>query len=330
MKLLVIGGTRFVGRHIVEAARSAGHQVSVFHRGRSGRGLWADVEDILGDRVEDLATTLVGRRWDAVIDTSAYTPRVVRTALRVTRDKTSFYAFVSTISVYASFETAHQDESAPLARLDDPTTEDVTGESYGALKALCEAEVLRERPDALVVRPGIVVGPHDHTDRFTYWVDRIARGGKVACPGPRDRPVQFIDGRDLGAWIVSVLERRTSGIFNAVGPSKATTIEEWFAAIRDVAGSDAEFVWIDEERVTRAGLEEKMPMWVQPCEREWRYLFDIDSSKARACGLESRPVEETIRDTLKWFRAEREGAMVAGPSREEEAILLDQVAEARR
>ena len=330
MHLLVLGGTRFVGRHIVEAARANGHDVAAFHRGRSGRGMWPDVEDIIGDRETDLPDALEDRRFDAVIDTSAYVPRVVRAALEATRDRAGFYAFVSTISVYASFEEPHQNEEAPLAEIADPTSEEVTGETYGALKALCEREVQRDRPNALIVRPGIVVGPHDHTDRFTYWVDRIARGGEVACPAPKDQPVQFIDGRDLGSWIVRTVEAQTHGVFNAVGPRAPITLERWFETIRDVTGSDAEFAWIDEDSIRRAGLEEKMPLWVPPSEPEWRFLFDMDASRARNSGLATRAVEDTIRDTLGWFRAERDGMASAGPTREEEAMLLSERAEVQR
>lgn len=321
MRVLILGGTRFVGRYLVEAARAAGHEVSIFHRGKSGRDLWPDVEDLIGDRETDLGRVLGDKTWDAVVDTSAYVPRVTRSALDVLKDRTQFYAFVSTISVYASFETQDQDESAPLIELEDPTVEQVSSETYGGLKVLCEREVLEHRPDGLIVRPGIVVGPHDYTDRFTYWVDRIASGGRVACPGPPDMPLQFIDARDLGGFVVQLIEARTGGIFNVVGPQERLTFGDCFERIREVSKSDATFEWVSEEALKSANLDERMPLYIAPSEREWCYLFAIDASKARADGLTYRPLEETISDTLTWART-RQGPLSVGLSDDEEKLLL--------
>jgi 2'-hydroxyisoflavone reductase len=327
MRLLVLGGTRFVGRHLVDAALDAGHEVTVFHRGKSGRGLWKNVEEIIGDRETDLEHAFGDRTWDVAVDTSAYVPRVVRMSLEALEHRVDRYVFVSTISVYASFDTSGQDESAPLSELDDPATEEVTGETYGGLKVLCEREVMRKRPDALIVRPGIIVGPEDYTDRFTYWVDRIARGGEVACPGPPDLPIQMIDGRDLGAWIVRAVERGVAGTFNAVGPREPLTFEECLTAIREATDSDARFVWLDEATVRAAGLEEEFPLWSPPGEARWRYVFAIDGSKALAQGLQLRPLEVTVRDTLDYVRTERSGGLSVGIDPEREKNLLGENAE---
>jgi 2'-hydroxyisoflavone reductase len=287
--------------------------------------LWKDVEEVFGDRESEL-DALGDRTWDVVVDTSAYVPRVVRTSLEALQDRTDRYVFVSTISVYASFDTPAQDESARLSEV-DPATEDVTGETYGGLKVLCEREVMRGRPDALIVRPGIIVGPEDYTDRFTYWVDRIARGGQVACPGPPDLPLQIIDARDLGAWIVRSFERGLTGVFNAVGPRSPLTFEECFTAIREISGSDARFVWLDESSIVGAGLEERFPLWSPPGEERWRYVFAVDGSKALENGLQLRPLTATIRDTLDFVRTERNGRLESGLDPELEKKLLGEHAE---
>jgi 2'-hydroxyisoflavone reductase len=323
MRLLILGGTRFVGRHLVEAARAGGHDVTILHRGRSGRSLWPDVHEILADRDGDLPDALGDATWDAVVDTSGYVPRVVRASLDALRDRADRYGFVSTISVYASFERPRQDETAPLTELRDPTTEEVTGDTYGGLKVLCEHEVRSVYgDDALIVRPGYVVGPHDYTDRFTYWVERIARGGRVASPPPPEAPAQFIDARDLGAWIVSAVENEPRGTFNAVGPDEPLTFEGWFERTRDAIGSDAEFVWVPEERIRALGLEDKMPLWSSQQDPDARFVMDVDASRALAAGLSYRPLEATVVDTLRWFRSERDGDLTAGLTPAEEAMLL--------
>jgi 2'-hydroxyisoflavone reductase len=327
MKVLVLGGTRFVGRHVVEAARASGHEVSVLHRGKTGRALWPDVEDLIGDRNTDMHSLAGDRRWDAVIDSSAYVPSTVRASLDALSSRVEHYTFVSTISVYDSFATPGVDENSPVIELPDTANEEVTEETYGGLKVMCEREVHAIYPDALVVRPGIVAGPLDYTDRFPYWVDRIARGGTVACPAPPDAPVQFIDGRDLGNWIVAMVEKRASGTFNAVGPGEEMTFGDLFARIKEVTASDAELRWVDEEQIRRAGLAEKIPLWVAPSETEWRYMYAVDASRARAKGLTHRAVDHTVRDTLGWVREERADGLSVGPSADEEGKLLRHEAE---
>jgi len=214
MRILVLGGTQFLGRHVVDAALGKGHDVTLFNRGQTRPELFPDVEKLRGDRDGDLGA-LAGRRFDAVVDTSGYIPRVVRATLAAL-DEIGHYTFVSSVSVYADLSSP-ADESAPLAQLTEDT-EDFRSEAYGALKALCE-DVVRERyPDAFIPRPGLIVGPWDPTGRFTYWPQRIADGGRVLAPAPADMPAQVIDARDLAEWIVDAGERKLAGTFNAIAP----------------------------------------------------------------------------------------------------------------
>src|SRR4030095_11435959 len=211
MRILVIGGTMFLGRHIVEHALARGHEVTLFHRGKTNPHLFPDLEHVLGDRKESLEP-LAGRRFDAILDTCGYVPRVVKLSAHALSGAAPHYTFISTISVYSDHKTLNQDETGPTGELEDPTREEITGDTYGPLKVLCEqaaAESFTGR--VLVIRPGLIVGPHDPTDRFTYWPVRIARGGEVLAPGPEDTPVQLIDVRDLAAWTVEMMETGRTG-----------------------------------------------------------------------------------------------------------------------
>jgi len=287
MKLLVLGGTQFVGRAVVEAALARGHEPTLFHRGRTNPELFRELEHLHGDREVDLSA-LAGRSWDAVIDTSGYEPQVVRASVEALAGTP--YAFVSTISVYSDL-TVGPDEDAPVHE---------DGDGYGELKAACE----RELPaDALTLRPGLIVGPHDPTYRFTYWVDRIARGGDVVAPAPPERPVQFIDVRDLGEWLVRCVENRTTGVFNVVGPDRELTMGEVLDACVRVTGSDARVHWLDPALLKERGVAEwiGLPLWVY--ESGYRGMLQTANTRAVAAGLTFRPVEETVRDTLAWIRS---------------------------
>jgi len=323
MKLLVLGGTIFLGRHVVEEALAKGHEVTIFHRGKHGPDLFPDVERILADRDGGLEA-LRGRSFDAVVDPSGYVPRVVRASAEFLADATAHYTFVSTLSVYADDATPGQDETGPLVTLDDPATEEITGEAYGGLKVLCESAVTEVFGDrALNFRPGLIVGPHDPTDRFTYWPVRAARGGRVIAPAPEDGPVEFTDVRDLAAFLVRAAERRIGGVLNATGPAiDRPTFGEFLAACREASGSDAEFVWVDE-----AFLEaQEIRPWVDLpifAGTDSPGFNTRDTSAAVAAGLSFRPMEETIRDTLTWARTRAEDhEWRAGltPEREEEAL----------
>ncbi|RME58782.1 MAG: SDR family oxidoreductase, partial [Caldilineae bacterium] len=305
MNLLILGGTVFLGRHIVEAALTRGHQVTLFNRGQHNPDLFPEVEKLRGDRdpnVGDGLQALEGRSWDAVIDTCGYAPRIVEASATLLAGAVAHYTFVSSLSAYASFATPHQDEYAPLAVMEDPTVEEITGETYGPLKVLCEQAAEAAMPGQVcVVRPGLIVGPHDPTDRFTYWPVRVARGGRVLAPGRPDYPIEYTDVRDLAAWIVHAAEQRLAGPFNVSGPEQPTTLGDLLETSRTVSDSNAEFVWIDEAFLLEQGVQpwSELPLWVGDSP-EYAGFSSFDCSRARANGLRFRPPEETVRDTLAW------------------------------
>jgi 2'-hydroxyisoflavone reductase len=324
MRLLILGETRFVGRHVVEAARARGHTLTLFNRGRSDAELFPELEHLGGDRDVDLSA-LRGRRWDVVVDTSAYVPRQVRTAAQALAEVVERYLFISTICVYADYSRPHMDEQAPLTRLADPTTEEVTFASYGPLKVLCEAELEQALPGRLlIVRPGIVAGPHDDSDRFTYWVRRVARGGEMLAPGRPDRPLLFIDARDLGEWLVRMVEVGASGIYNANGPPSPITMQQFLAVCREVSGSDARLTWVPDAFLRQAGVLEWTEQFfsLPQAEDEISGLQTLDCRKAQAAGLTYRPLETTVRETLEWDKGRAEIKMWSGLSPEQEQELL--------
>jgi 2'-hydroxyisoflavone reductase len=323
MKLLVLGGTRFLGRHFVAAALARGHTLTLLHRGRTGAGLHPEAEHLLADRDGGLGV-LAGRRWDAVLDTSGYLPRVVRASAGALAGRAGLYAFVSSISAYASPLTPGADESAPLATLADPATEAITGETYGGLKAACEREAARAFGErTLIVRPGLIVGPHDSTDRFPYWPRRLARGGEVLAPGAPAQPVQIIDARDLAAWLLALIERGTGGTFNATGPETPQTflgLLERAAAALEVP---ARLTWVDESFLLERGVQPwtELPLWVP---REEAGMDEVGIGRARDAGLAFRPLAETVRDTLAWDLARPDEVRASSPAlrAEREAELL--------
>lgn len=323
MKVLILGGTVFLGRHIVEAALERGHEVTLFNRGQHNPELFPGVEKLRGNRDGDL-DALAGRRWDAVIDTSGYLPRVVRQSAEAVKNSTDLYVFISTISVYADEMTVGQDEKAPLATLEDESVEDVTGETYGGLKVLCERVVEEIYPDcSLIIRPGLIVGPDDPTDRYTYWPARIARGGEVLVPGRRERAVQYIDVRDLSEWTIHMVEKRKTGIYNATGPAEVQTMEEFVEACKSAAGSDAEFVWVPEDFLIQRDVGQwmELPLWIS--EEEMPGFFAYDVSKAVGDGLTFRPAKDTARETIAWERtrpADHEWRAGMKPEREQELL----------
>ncbi len=302
MKLLVLGGTIFVGRHLVDAALVAGHDITLFNRGRHHADLFPEVKKLHGDRDGHLEA-LRGKRWDAVIDTCGYLPRVVRDSAELLADAVDHYTFISSVSAYANPDEPNLDESAPVGRLDDPTSEDVNGETYGPLKALCEEAVERALPGrALLIRPGLIVGPHDPSDRFTYWPHRISQGGDVLAPGRPEREVQFIDARDLAEWTLRAIESHLTGRFNLVGPEQPLTMLAFLEACRATTGSDARFVWADEDFLARQGIQpySELPLWIPG-------VHDTASRrKAIGAALTYRLLEETISDTLAWDRTRPE------------------------
>jgi nucleoside-diphosphate-sugar epimerase len=265
MKLLVIGGTQFVGRHLTEDALRRGWKVTLFNRGQTNPALFPEAEQLVGDRDGGL-DGLRGRKWDAVMDTCGYVPRVVQQSTELLRDAVERYVFISTLSVYSDLKKPNQDEEGELARLQDETVEEVTGETYGGLKVLCERvvqQIYGER--GLVIRPGLIVGPHDPTNRFTYWPARVEAGGDVLAPGPPERPVQFIDARDLAGWILDMTEAGSGGgVYNATGPASPLSAGELLQTCKDIAASDARFTWVDDAFLLGEKVEpySELPLWL--------------------------------------------------------------------
>ncbi|MCB8945536.1 MAG: SDR family oxidoreductase [Ardenticatenaceae bacterium] len=304
MKFLIIGGTRFLGRALVDAGLAAGHELTLFNRGQSNPGLFPDVEELHGNRDGGLAV-LAGRQWDAVIDTCGYVPRIVRASAEFLKDAVQHYTFVSSISVYADFATVGMDESAPVGTIEDKTVEEVNGETYGPLKALCEQAVSEAMgaDRALHIRAGLIVGPYDLSDRFTYWPYRVAKGGTVLAPGSPDAPVQIVDVRDLAAWIIRAVEKNLSGPYNATGPQDELTMQEVLAACKNVSGSDANFVWVSDAflQANEVGAYVEMPLWV-PAEPDSVGFDTVNCEKAFRDGLTFRPLAETVTDTMTWLQ----------------------------
>jgi 2'-hydroxyisoflavone reductase len=324
MKLLILGGTRFLGRHLVDCARARGPEVTLFHRGLSNPDLFPQVQRIPGDREHDLGR-LAGQNWDALIDTCGYVPRLVRLSALALKEAVRQYVFISSISAYASLAKSGVNEDDPVGKLEDESVEAVTGETYGPLKALCEQaaqEVFGDR--ALVIRPGLIAGPHDPTDRFTYWPVRVARGGRTLAPDRPGAPTQFIDGRDLAEFIVKLVAERTSGVFNATGPEYTLTFGKLLDTCRQVSGGRAEFVWAPVEFLEQHGVSpwSDLPAWLPDRGEDAGFAF-VDVSKALRAGLRFRPLEDTVRDTLAWAKRLPAGhEWKAGLTPEREAGLL--------
>ncbi len=329
MKILIIGGTRFVGRHLVNAARARGHEVTLFNRGQSNPNLFGQVEKIRGDRERDL-DQLTGT-WDAVIDTCGYFPRIVRLSAEALRDKVERYVFISSISVYSDFSKIGINESDPVGKIEDESVEDVGGGAYGPLKALCEKTVQDVFGiDSLIIRPGLIVGPHDPTDRFTYWPVRVARGGDVLAPDRPDVLTQFIDVRDLADFIIGLITQNVSGVFNVTGPNHPLTFGTLLDTCKLVSTSDAKFKWASPEFLEKNNVAawSDMPAWL-PDNGEDAGFARVDISKAVRAGLKFLSLEQTVRDTLKWASERPENhEWKAGLNSEREKELLDLMREA--
>jgi 2'-hydroxyisoflavone reductase len=315
VKLLVLGGTQFLGRAAVETALERGHEVTLFTRGQTNPELFPDSERLRGDRATD---ALPDGSWEAVIDTSGYVPAVVRRSAEALRDSVERYLFVSSISVYAEFSTGPSEDS-PRAQLgdlpDDRLLEDYA--NYAPLKALCEdvvGEIFGER--AVVVRPGLIVGPHDPTGRFTYWPHRVARGGEFIVPGRAEDEVQFVDARDLGGWLVVLCERREAGTFNATHPGVAWG--ELVDSCLRVTGSDAQPVWIDGDWLAAQGVGTwmELPLWLHGPDSVGMMRADV--SRALAAGLTFRPLDDVVRGTLELAETTEDAGLK--PERERELL----------
>jgi len=353
LRILILGGTGFLGPAIVEAALARGHSLTLFNRGRTEQRTGHTFEgrervekrngnrdprrlaDESGEPGPDNPMGLTQLRegeWDAVIDTSAYYPRVVNASAELLAGRVGQYVLISTVSVYASHAEPNADENAPVGTIPDATVEQVTGESYGPLKALCEQAAEAMMPGrATIVRPGLIVGPGDPTDRFTYWPVRVARGGDVLAPGTPNDPVQIIDVRDLGEWLVHLVEQRTFGVFNALGPAGGMGIGTLLDACKEASGSDANFRWADAAFLREQGVSgwSDMPVWLPP-EGDTMGFGQRSCARALAAGLAFRPTIATAKDTLAWWNAqpeERRGRLRAGITADREAAVLKALAE---
>jgi 2'-hydroxyisoflavone reductase len=317
MNLLVIGGTRFVGRHLVEAALQRGHNVTLFNRGKNA-SVFPNVEQIHGDRDKNVSA-LEGKSFDAVIDTCGYIPRHLQMTADVLRD-VPLYVFISTISVYADPIPIHADENATLARLEQ-ATEEVTNESYGPLKVLCENVVNDAFPNrALIVRPGFIVGPYDPTDRFSYYSYRVSKGGEMLAP-PTNTPMQFIDARDLAIWTTTATEQSLTGRFNVVTPADSMTFGQVLETAKAITKAGTKFIYVDDAFIAAHEEAQGLPMYVPEEQQAWGR---VSSQKAVNAGLTFRPLETTIKDTLEWLYTRPDDYQwKAGLTREKERALLE-------
>jgi 2'-hydroxyisoflavone reductase len=313
VKILVIGGTQFVGRHIVTTLLADGDDVTLFNRGSTNPGLFPSAEHRLGDRNNDLSALATGA-WDATIDTSAYIPRQVRSLAKILAGRGGRYVHISSVSAYAEPLAPGFDEDAPLAVLDDPTTEVVNDETYGGLKALCERaahecfggagtgalpseSATRQVPGVPVsiVRPTYVVGPYDHSRRFTWWVERVAQGGAVLAPGPKENPIQVVDARDLARFVVLLAHGQAGGTFHVVSPAPPFSFEDLLTTVlNEVGPPGTKLVWVPPEVLAREGVTgAELPLWagVGP-----GGALAADPARAIAAGLRARPLAQTVRD----------------------------------
>ncbi|WP_298578460.1 NAD-dependent epimerase/dehydratase family protein [uncultured Luteimonas sp.] len=333
LRILILGGTGFTGPFQVDYALARGHKVTLFNRGRSPSPEWgSEVEQLHGDRNSGDLSALAGREWDVCIDNPTTLPFWVRDAGQALRGRVGHYLFISTISVYADGAKAGITEDAPLAPYRGSDAMAETRETlmadmaalYGPLKALSEAEARRQfGPRATIVRPGYIVGPRDATDRFTYWPHRIAQGGEVLVPGDGRDPVQIIDGRDLGEWMIRLAENGTTGTFNACGPDYAMSTDAMVHGCHAVTGGPATFTHVPAEFLE--SQEAGFPIWVSRTHPQYGGYGAVSNARALEAGLTFRPLATTVADLLAWFRslpAERQAKLQAGPTREQEAAIL--------
>jgi len=329
-RILILGGTGFLGPATIEIAQARGHKVTMFNRGKTRPDLFPGVEKLHGDRdpkKDEGLKALETGTWDAVIDNSGYYPRMVGASAALLAPRTRQYLYISSISAYKEPNPENGTEDAPLATMPDPTLENMgkSYEYYGSLKALCEQAAQKAMPGrTTVIRPGYIVGPDDPTGRFTYWPVRFDRGGEIAVPGAPMDPVQIIDVRDLAAWLVLLVEQGTMGVFNACGPEKKLPWGDLIAACQKVGSPTAKAIWIPASLVAKQeGFE--FPIWA-PYEGDTKGFSTWRNDRAVKAGLRFRPAAETVKDTLAWFKTqeqlEKGRNKLAGPSAEQEAKLL--------
>ncbi len=326
LRVLILGGTGFIGPHLVTELRNAGHKLTLLNRGRRNPKLFPDIETLIGDRNGQM-DAIKGRDWDVVVDNSGYTLKQVKLSTDILKGHAEHYIFVSSISAYADLTPPGIDEDYKLATLTDPNVEQITDQTYGGLKAICEKTVEQTfGKSSAVIRPTYIVGPGDPTDRFTYWPVRVAKGGEMLAPGSASDPVQFIDARDLAEFMRGCVERRISGSYNLCNPAGAVTIGDLLETSKRVSGANTKFVWAPTEFLEKnkalEGLE--VPIWAPPV-GETAGATLVSSARAVAQGLRFRPLETTVRDTLAWHKtrpATEQQKLRAGFTPEREAALL--------
>jgi 2'-hydroxyisoflavone reductase len=324
LRILMLGGTGYIGPHMVSEFLRRGHQVSLFNRGRTNEDLFPDLETLLGDRDGGL-DVLKGKKWDAVVDNSGYVPRHVADSARLLASAVAHYLYISTISVYASFAVAN-DEDSPLGTMPDESVEEVTNETYGPMKALCESRARAEIGDdrLTILRPTYICGPGDRTDRFTYWPVRTMRGGEMLWPGTPDDPIQIIDVRDLANFVVDCVEKKISGVYNTVTPVGSYTMGDLMNDSMAVTGVEMTPVWVSNKFIADHEFEDAIPIWSSP-EGETRNVASVSGERAFARGLTTRPPRETCRDAVSWWKtlpAERQQNMQAGLAADKESQLI--------
>jgi len=331
MRILIIGGTAFVGRHIAQAAADGGHELTLFHRGETGAGLFPQATHLSGDRDKDLSALSAGS-WDATIDVCAYFPRQVRSLAAALRGRGGRYVFISSVSAYSPSVPPGYDESAPLADTGDADATEVTDANYGGLKVACEqAGTELFGAETTIIRPTYVIGPYDRSYRFTWWVDRIARGGTVLAPGEPDDPIQLIDARDQGSWIVSLLERSLTGTFHAVGSVPPFGFGDMLAAIAtEVAPAGTRLTWADSDFLSGAGVDgSALPLWGEG-DASAANMMTANPAAAFSAGLTPRPLRQTVADIHAEARVPGAGRPGVGISAGREAELLARWATASR
>jgi 2'-hydroxyisoflavone reductase len=329
LKVLILGGTGISGPHLVRDLRAAGHQLTLLNRGKRAPGMFKDIETLIGDRNGPL-DVLKGRDWDVVVDNSGYFPRQVKSSTDLLKEHSQHYIYVSSISAYADLTPPGIDEDYKLAELKDPDATEITNDNYGGLKAACEKiveQTFGERQT--VVRPSYIVGPGDSSDRFTYWPVRVARGGEMLAPGTPADPVQFIDARDMAAFMRACVERKISGRYNLCNPPGAVTMGELLETSKRIAKSNASFVWAKQSFLEQNKLLEsgEIPIWAPTSGKEAGATL-VSSARAVAQGLRFRDLDTTVKDTLAWHQqrpAEEKAKLRAGLTAERETELLKQL-----
>ncbi len=324
MRLLILGGTVFVGRVIAEQALARGWELTLFNRGQSNPDLFPNVEKLRGDRDGGL-DALKNRQWDAVVDPSGYVPRLVGDSAQLLADTVAHYTFISSISVYKDFATPGIDESYPLGTLEDESVEEINGDTYGPLKALCEQAAETAMPGRVLnVRAGFIVGRYDRTDRFTYWPLRVQRGGRMIAPLPTNSPLQFIDVRDLADWTLDRITEKAVGSYNLTGIPNSITVEQLITISHQVSSSDAEPVWMDADFLSAQGVQPfaDLPFWLANSP-DYADMMYVNVDKALATGLSFRSLDDTLRDTLAWANSRpADYALRTGINAEREAAVL--------